>query len=42
MDDDRSADVYVSNEQSPAYGGTLSVRAATNPATLVKSLTAAI
>jgi putative ABC transport system permease protein len=42
MDDDRSAGVYVSNEQSPAYGGTLSVRATTNPATLLKSITAAI
>ena len=42
MDDDRSAGVYVSNEQSPAYGGTLSVRGSTNPATLLKSITAAI
>jgi putative ABC transport system permease protein len=42
MDDERSAGVYVSNEQSPAYGGTLSVRASSNPATLVKSITAAI
>jgi putative ABC transport system permease protein len=42
MDDDRSAGVYVSNEQSPAYGGTLSVRAGSNPATLLKSITAAI
>jgi len=42
MDDDRSAGVYVSNEQSPAYGGTLSVRAGSNPATLQKSITAAI
>jgi putative ABC transport system permease protein len=42
MDDDRSAGVYVSNEQSPAYGGTLSVRAGSNPATLQKSIAAAI
>jgi putative ABC transport system permease protein len=42
MDDDRSAGVYVSNEQSPAYGGTLNVRASSNPATLQKSITAAI
>ena len=42
MDDDRSAGVLVSNEQSPAYGGTLSVRGSTNPATLLKLITAAI
>ena len=42
MDDIQSAGVYVSNEQSPAYGGTLSVRAGSNPATLLKSITAAI
>jgi len=42
MDDVQSAGVYVSNEQSPAYGGTLSVRAGSNPATLLKSITAAI
>jgi putative ABC transport system permease protein len=42
MDDIQSAGVYVSNEQSPAYGGTLSVRAGSNPAALLKSITAAI
>ena len=42
MDDIQSAGVYVSNEQSPAYGGTLSVRAGSNPATLLKSITVAI
>jgi putative ABC transport system permease protein len=42
MDDVRSAGVYVSNEQSPAYGGTLSVRGDLSPATLQKSITTAI
>jgi putative ABC transport system permease protein len=42
ISDQRSAGVYVSNEQSPAYFMTLSVRTAVNPLTLQKSITAAI
>jgi putative ABC transport system permease protein len=42
MDDIQSAGVYVSNEQSPAYGGTLSVRASSSPGSLQKSIAAAI
>jgi putative ABC transport system permease protein len=42
MADDRSAGVYVSNEQSPVYFMTLSVRAQANPLLLQKSISAAI
>ncbi len=42
MADDRSAGVYVSNEQSPAYFMTLSVRASLEPLTLQKSIADAI
>jgi putative ABC transport system permease protein len=42
MADDRSAGVYVSNEQSPVYSMTLSVRANTDPLPLQKSISAAI
>jgi predicted permease len=42
MADDRSAGVYVSNEQSPVYFMTLSVRAHADPAPLQKSIGAAI
>jgi putative ABC transport system permease protein len=40
--DERSAGVYVSNEQTPVYGMILSVRAAVNPLTLQTPITAAI
>ncbi len=40
--DDQSAGVYVSNEQTPAYGMTLIVRAKLDPLTLPKAITAAI
>jgi putative ABC transport system permease protein len=40
--DDRSTGVYVSNEQSPAYFQTLSVRTNLDPLALQKSITAAI
>jgi putative ABC transport system permease protein len=40
--DEQSAGVYVSNEQSPAYGMTLIVRAKLDPLTLPKAITAAI
>ena len=40
--DEQSAGVYVSNEQSPAYGMTLIVRAKLDPLTLSKAITAAI
>src|SRR6266576_3662624 len=40
--DDQSAGVYVSNEQSPAYGMTLIVRAKLDPLTLPKAISAAI
>jgi putative ABC transport system permease protein len=40
--DDRSAGVYVSNEQTPVYGLVLSVRASLNPLTLQTPITAAI
>ena len=42
MADDRSAGVYVSNEQSPVYFMTLSVRAHVDPLPLQKSISAAI
>jgi putative ABC transport system permease protein len=42
MADDRSAGVYVSNEQSPVYFMTLSVRANLEPLTLQKPISAAI
>jgi len=42
MADDRSAGVYVSNEQSPVYFMTLSVRAHADPLPLQKSISAAI
>ncbi len=42
MADDRSAGVYVSNEQSPVYFMTLSVRAHADPTPLQKSISAAI
>ena len=42
MADDRSAGVYVSNEQSPVYFLTLSVRADADPLPLQKSISAAI
>jgi putative ABC transport system permease protein len=42
MADDRSAGVYVSNEQSPVYFMTLSVRAHTDPLRLQNSISAAI
>ena len=40
--DDRSAGVYVSNEQSPVYGMVLNVRTAVEPLTLQNAITAAI
>jgi putative ABC transport system permease protein len=40
--DDRSAGVYVSNEQSPVYFQTLNVRTNVDPMTLQKSIAAAI
>ena len=40
--DERSAGVYVSNEQSPIYGMVLNVRASLDPLTLQKPITAAI
>jgi putative ABC transport system permease protein len=40
--DEQSAGVYVSNEQSPAYGMTLIVRAKLDPLTLPKAISAAI
>jgi putative ABC transport system permease protein len=40
--DDRSAGVYVSNEQSPVYGMVLNVRTAVDPLTLQTAITAAI
>jgi len=40
--DERSAGVYVSNEQSPGYFMTLSVRADVDPLTLQKAITASI
>jgi putative ABC transport system permease protein len=40
--DDRSAGVYVSNEQSPVYGMVLSVRASVDPLTLQTPISAAI
>jgi putative ABC transport system permease protein len=40
--DDRSAGVYVSNEQSPVYGMVLSVRGRVNPLTLQTAITSAI
>jgi putative ABC transport system permease protein len=40
--DERSAGVYVSNEQSPVYGMVLSVRASVDPLTLQTPITAAI
>ena len=40
--DDRSAGVYVSNEQSPVYGMVLSVRGNLNPLTLQAPITDAI
>ena len=42
MADERSAGVYVSNEQSPVYFMTLSVRAHADPMPLQKSISAAI
>ncbi|HEY1306495.1 MAG TPA: ABC transporter permease [Vicinamibacterales bacterium] len=41
-EDIQSAGVYVSNEQSPVYGMVLSVRAAVDPLTLQKGISAAI
>jgi len=41
-EDIQSAGVYVSNEQSPVYGMVLSVRAAVDPLTLQKPISAAI
>jgi putative ABC transport system permease protein len=40
--DDRSAGVYVSNEQSPVYGMVLNVRTAVDPLTLQTAITNAI
>jgi len=40
--DDRSAGVYVSNEQSPVYGMVLNVRTAVDPLTLQTAITTAI
>jgi putative ABC transport system permease protein len=40
--DDRSAGVYVSNEQSPVYGMVLNVRTDVDPLTLQTAITAAI
>ena len=40
--DDRTAGVYVSNEQSPVYGMVLSVRGSVNPLTLQAPIIAAI
>jgi putative ABC transport system permease protein len=40
--DDRSAGVYVSNEQSPVYGMVLNVRTSVDPLTLQIPITAAI
>jgi ABC-type antimicrobial peptide transport system permease subunit len=40
--DDRSAGVYVSNEQTPVYGLVMSIRASVNPMTLQAPITAAI
>ena len=42
LEDDRSAGVYVSNEQSPVYVVVLSVRASVDPLTLQRAITAAI
>jgi putative ABC transport system permease protein len=42
LNDERSAGVYVSNEQSPVYGMSLIVRAGLNPLTLQKAVTQAI
>jgi putative ABC transport system permease protein len=42
MADDRSAGVYVSNEQSPFYSMTLSVRASIDPLSLQQAISAAI
>jgi predicted permease len=42
MADDRSAGVYVSNEQTPVYFVTLSVRANLDPVMLQKAISAAI
>ncbi len=42
MADERSAGVYVSNEQSPGYFMTLSVRADVDPLTLQKAISASI
>ena len=40
--DDQSAGVYVSNEQTPAYGMTLIVRAKLDPLSLANSISAAV
>jgi putative ABC transport system permease protein len=40
--DDRTAGVYVSNEQSPVYGMVLNVRTAVDPLTLQNAITTAI
>jgi putative ABC transport system permease protein len=40
--DDRSAGVYVSNEQSPVYGMVMTVRTNVDPLTLQRSIVAAI
>ena len=42
MADDRSAGVYVSNEQTPVYSTTLSVRANGDPLALQKAIVAAV
>jgi putative ABC transport system permease protein len=42
LTDDRSEVMYVSNDQSPAYGLTMSVRTNLDPASLEKSIRAAI
>lgn len=42
LNDERSAGVYVSNEQSPAYGMNLIVRASLDPLTLQKAVIQAI
>ncbi len=42
LNDEMSAGVYVSNEQSPVYGMSLIVRAALDPATIQKSISQAI
>jgi putative ABC transport system permease protein len=42
LNDEMSAGVYVSNEQSPVYGVSLIVRGALNPAALRKSISQAI